>query len=336
MKRLIVSISLGFALSLLSIQILTLYANQDIRFFRQALSVTKQWCKKLRTAEQSCLILAGGSEIRNGINPSQMHHDENMYAINAATGAGFGVMCNAQLALGFAKPGDTLLLSIHSGKNNLYKLTSAGCKLLIWEQGLKAFHTGVIRLNPAFVKLFFQSDAGAFLNTLARVFTGKILYRYHAQTSISPSGWMKIEYTDIQNRPPFHENKLDSIANWIPDSYAISQLQSIKNYCNQNKIKFILHLPVGYNTESVQPQRAILAYHLTIEGFDILKDERLGADPSTFCYADTYDHLSPAGVRKNTHIIAQLVKQHQYWNSNELEQFLQQRGWHTNGNRIEK
>lgn len=331
MKRLISYILIGIILGLTLVQVLTHFANQDFRFFYNALSVTDEWYNKLTEEKKPILILGGGSEIRNGLDPELMLRAENVYAINAATAAGFGVRVNSLIALSYARTGDTLLLSLHSGKNNLVKLTSGGAKLLVWHNLPYLLSSELTSLNWEIASLFLRSDASTYMVSFARFCAGYPTYRYNKSAIITPSGWMKINRYDIQSKPPYHAKNLTSISDWIPSPEAITYLKQLQNHCNNQGIHLILHLPIGYNTESVKPQRAILAYHLTQQGFNVLKDSRLGAEPRTQLFADTYDHLTPEGVLQNSLIISRLYKKREYWTCSELQHFLAQSGWTING-----
>ncbi len=330
MKRLLLIIGCAVLLALACIQLYSRFIDRDMRFFLKVAEASDEWAEQLHAAERPVYVLAGGSEARSGVDPQIMLDEFGIPLINAAEGAGHGLQANANVPFKYLKPGDTLILSILSTDDVNVPPSASGMKLNVYRLGSKVLSPGMI--DPSFqnAEKFFSSDAHSLFVLLTRYFgkSGR-LYKYSEQTVIHPSGWMEIQYREMDSHIPAAPKARAEIQQLEDGSEFIKVLQQLAKYCQGQDIRLLASIPVGCNHESSRAQYAMQALCITRLGIPVLKDERLGCLPVPSDFADTSAHLNSKGAAENTRIIAQLLKENRFWTEQELIGILQAAGCQT-------
>ena len=198
MKRLLLCISIGLLTALFLVQLYNWFVHPEISYYKDADAITSIYEKKVRAADNSCYVLAGGSETRAGFIPSVMLEETGISVINAASAAGFGLETNLALAINHLQAGDTLVLSLISVRQNNVTANAPGIKLLVQLYGAKAFQYNILPLTLQNVLAIFSSDAGSMMAYILRKYSRGYAYVYEKEASIHPDGWMEIHREDLE------------------------------------------------------------------------------------------------------------------------------------------
>ena len=336
MKRLLTIIGCAILLALVCIQLYSRYIDADTQFFLRAAATSDSWAAQIHAAERPVIVLAGGSEARSGVDPQLMLDEFGIPLVNAAGAAGHGLQANATAAFKYLKPGDTLLLSLLSTRDGNIPPSSNGVKINVYRQGLSAFGSSLIEPNLENAGKLLSSDMRAMFVLLTRYFgrSGR-LYKYNEQTVIHPSGWMEIQYREMDNYKLAAADASKSPAPLANDSVFMQTLQRLRDHCQRRDIRFMVAIPVGCSHESVRPQYAMKALSITRLGIPVLKDERLGCLPVPTDFADTPAHLNPQAAKENTRLLAHLLQNNRFWTEEELTATLHSMGRNADGTPID-
>lgn len=332
MKRLLAIIGCAILLALVCVQLYSRYINRDMHFFLRAANASDAWVEHIQACHRPVYVMTGGSETRSGVNPQIMLDEFGLPLINAASGAGYGLRANAAAAFKYLKPGDTLVLSVLSTADENIPPSANGVKLAAYRLGGSIFNSGMIEPSLENAGKFLSSDARAIFVLLTRYFgrSGR-LYKYDRQTVIHPSGWMEIQYREMEN---YKLRAGISAADMLPlaeDSACMDTLRQLRDYCQKRGIRLIVSIPVSCNHESLRPQYAMRALCFTRLNIPVLKDERLGCLPAPADFADMSAHLNAEGAAENTSILARLLRDNVFWTEEELVAALHSMGWNADG-----
>lgn len=332
MKRLLIIIGCAALLALACIQLYSRFIDRDMQFFLKVAEASDGWAEQLHATERPVYVLAGGSEARSGVDPQIMLDEFGIPLINAAEGAGHGLQANANVAFKYLKPGDTLILSILSTDDVNVPPSASGMKLNVYRMGARLFDSGLIEPSMRNAGNFLSSDMRSLFTLLTRYF-GKAgrLYKYDEQTIVHPSGWMSVEYREMDNCIPGALPASAELPVLDESSLFIETLRKLQAHCREKNISLIISIPVGCNDTSMKPQYAMKALSITRHGIPVLKDERLGCLPVPTDFADTSAHLNAKAAAENSRVLGRLIKEKQYWTEQELLDTLQGMGYQADG-----
>ncbi len=335
MKRLLAIIGCAILLALVCIQLYSRFVDPDMRFFMRTAEASDAWAEQIHAAERPICVLTGGSEARSGVDPQILLDEFGIPLVNAAIGAGHGLRANISSAFNYLKPGDTLVLSIISTDDINIPPSANGVKINVYRQGLSAFDSGMIEPSLETAGKLLSSDVRAMFVLLTRYFgrSGR-LYKYNEQTVVHPSGWMEIQYREMNNYKLDVSEAAECPAPLADDSAFMQTLQRLQDLCHSRDIRFLVTIPVGCNHESLRPRYALKALCITRLGIPVLKDERLGCLPVPTDFADTPAHLNPKAARENTRMLGNLLQNNTTWTEEELVDILSSMGWHDDGTPI--
>lgn len=337
MKRLLAIIGCAILLALVCIQLYSRFVDPDMQFFLRTAEASDVWAEQIHAAERPIYVLSGGSEARSGVDPQILLDEFGIPLVNAAGGAGHGLQANAAAAFKYLKPGDTLVLSILSTEDVNVPPSANGVKINVYRQGLSAFALGMIEPSLETAGKLLSSDVRAMFVLLTRYFgrSGR-LYKYNEHTVIHPSGWMEIQYREMDNCKPITPNASKGLAPLANDSVFMQTLQRLRDCCQSRDIRFLVSIPVGCTHESLRPRYAMQALCITRIGILVLKDERLGCLPVPSNFADTPAHLNPEAAAVNTRMLGTLLQNNTTWTEKELVDILSSMGWNDEGTPITK
>ena len=332
MKRLLAIIACSIALALICIQLYSRYIDADTQFFLRAAAASDSWAAQIHAAERPIIVLAGGSEVRSGVDPQILLDEFGIPLVNAAMGAGHGLRANAAAAFKYLKPGDTLVLSILCTSDTDIPPSSSGVKINVYRQGLSAFDSGMIEPNLENAGKLLSSDVRTMFVLLTRYFgrSGR-LYKYDEQTIIHPSGWMDIRYREMDSYKLVTLEAPKLLVPLAEDSLIMQALQCLHSHCQTHNIHLYVTIPVECVDESVKAIHAMTALCITRQGIPVLKDERLGSLTTPTDFADMSAHLNAKGAAENTRILARLLRDNVFWTEEELVAVLHSMGWNADG-----
>ena len=332
MKRLLAIIGCAILLALVCVQLYSLHINRDMHFFLRAANASDAWAEHIQAGTRPVYVMTGGSETRSGVDPQIMLDEFGLPLINAASGAGYGLQTNAATAFKYLKPGDTLVLSVLSTVDENIPPSANGVKLAAYRLGTSVFDSGMIEPSLENAGKFLSSDVRAMFALLMRYFgrSGR-LYKYDRQTVIHPSGWMDIQYREM-DKYKLHAGIC--AADMLPlaeDSACMDTLRKLRDYCQKRGIRMIVSIPVSCHHESLRPQYAMQALCVMRLNIPVLKDERLGCLPVPTDFADTPAHLNSKAAKENSRLLAHLLQNNQFWTEEELTATLHSMGWNSDG-----
>lgn len=327
MKRLLAIIACAILLALVCIQLYSRFVDPDTQFFLRAAAMSDSWAEQIHAAERPVYVMTGGSEARSGVDPQLMLDEFGIPLVNAAGAAGHGLRANAAAAFKYLKPGDTLVLSILGASGTDILPSSSGVKINVYRQGLSAFDSGMIEPGLENAGKFLSSDVRAMFVLLTRYFgRSKRLYKYNEQTVVHPSGWMEIQYREMDNYKPNAPETVECPAPLAENSEFMQTLQRLQDYCRSRGIRFLVSIPVKCEHESLRAENAMKALCITRHGIPVLKDERLGCLPISTDFSDTPLHLNAKGAAENSRLLARLLQNNSYWTEKELTDVLHAMG----------
>ncbi len=330
MKRLLLFLALGFVAGVAANLLLSRYCLPDFVVFREVAEASDAWAEQLRQQGRSCTVLAGGSEIRTGVDPAVMLEEFDLPVINAAENAGFGMRCNLVAALPYLRAGDTLVLSAINANGLDGGTTTAGLKFCFMRQGFATFSTGIVPLDADNVSSIMLGDVGPLASYVTRRLCQSYekSYRYYSQTIIHPSGWMEVQHRRM-GKAKLQEKQLTEadMAFYAVGSAALEGYRDVQALCRRMGVDFVVHIPVAFTSAAKRPCMAYQALQLTRVGIPVLRDERLGAVSDNSYFADTDLHPTDEGTKANSRILAGLIKDRRVWTEEELLDIIRSVWW---------
>lgn len=332
---LIISIITAFAIN----RAYECYANPGSLFFGKCFQQTKLWENELRKTNAPCYIFAGGSEVRMTIEPQSMLQEHGIRAINTGSTAGNGIRCNAQIALDYIRPHDTLVLSFIPGNTNLSlgdttpegtnDTTPEGINFCLTHNKFSSLLKGIIPFNKETLLAALCGSSNRYCTHIVRKLTKpyQYFYDYPPHASIGQSGRVNVIKLKIQEQartnpllPSSQVNKKPLVTNGWKE--LISDLQRV---LREKKAHLIVYISRAYGMDKTKQYNcAQFALYLTKMGIPVVKDSQLGSCFNAENYSDTNLHQSIEGGQRFSAWLAKQLKENQFWTTEELEELLLQ------------
>lgn len=316
MKKLLICITAALLLGWAWNALFNYALSPDFRFWNRCADATETWEAQL-AAESNAprYVFGGGSETRTTIDPAYAKERYGMRVVNAAAQGLYGGPCNAAYALSKLRPGDTLVFPLTA-----YGLDSepnpSGLRFLFHREGRAMFADGWIPCRKDTVRPLIAGDALALSSCFTKLLTtGTFRYRYETDARVHVSGWMEVLTMDEQQRPAAHSRNRRP-AGMNPSSLAAClRLQEL---CRARGCTLVFRLHLAHADGSCRAASATAALSAVRAGLRVLRDPRLGCSDVTRDFADTENHLSPEGVRRQMDSLCPALKHERYWTEAEL------------------
>jgi len=320
MKALIISTLCALLIAASSVLYFDASINPDFLFFKDLASKSDTWAAKLRENGKPCYITAGGSAGRSGINPQIIHDEYAINLINANGNAGYGMMTNIQCAFHYAKPGDTILLTLEQyAAHKLLNNPSNGPQYGFSRLGINYFNPILIPLDVTSMLSIMKGNSYTISVYVAKkIFLPDMLYLYRKHSIIHPSGWMEITIHSphiLQQYPlpsrfelkPLCKNKEEK------QVYAKVLLRA-----KQEEVKMIAIIPHQYSHPSSRLVNAWQSLELMRLGISVIKDPLLASVQDKENFADRTLHYNKKGAIIFTRFLAKALQEQSFWSEQEL------------------
>lgn len=328
MKKLI-ALCLCAALAALLLNVFFAYdISPTRRFWERCAKTSDKWAEALRENGDPCYIFAGGSETRTGIDPYILFSDYGIKAINAGNTAGYTPVCNFESAIGYIRPGDTLIFSFPD-----YDLSESpgklGLQFAFKRNGFHLFADGAIKPGYKNVRKLLIGDTGTYVSFLTKLlfFKGSI-YSYEDLTSIHSSGWMEL-HTHIVQAP--RDLKVGNTSLPHLSESSIQGLNTIREICVLRQCRLLLCVHPALSHENDRALYALKILDATRRGYKVIKDESLGCYPNADLFADTSHHMNRKGVHLYMNVLGKALREQSFWTEKELVEILAQYGIDSDG-----
>ncbi len=310
------------------------YLCPEAAFFRRAAEHSDRWAQQMRQGGDPCIVWAGGSELRAGIDPEALWRLYGIRSINAAGQAGFGMPANLALAIPYLQKGDTLLVAA-LGVEDVF---TSGVKFA-WERaGSQLFESGLVPCNTETLRKIFFGNSGEFCMHLSKRLAHplKAPYKYDNVAVLHPSGWMEVQADEMKGSPIPGFGRLAGVElPALPESYRRLML-TMKDYAAARGVKLACMMPVEYRQSDDRPVRAWMVLQLLDIGIPVLRDPRYGCEPRVDYFADSTSHLNTAGVAEQTRLLGTALKNEEWWKRADVAAYLRLRGWDEQGRPIRR
>lgn len=329
MKKLLCIILSAILLGGICANLFNRYVHPDSRFFLGAAELTDMWAEKLRLKEgnKPAYIIAGGSEGRSGVDPLLMEREYAIPVINAAMAAGFCPRPNFQMALQYARPGDTVIGKISLGTE--HTVSREGMRVSVYKLGWHAFVPPLAKPTLQEIKSLLVCDSRA-VNTYCarRLFFRNGVYRYDQKTRLHASGWMEIQYEDARSFscPPLGEITLPVITREDREF-----ARDLNASLQKKGVTFWVWFYPEMQHPSYRVLRALEALALTRMGYRVLRDDTFNIYDDGSLFSDRRFHSSAKGAEMNTRKLAKLIQKPEFWTEESLIMWLQLHGYDEQG-----
>lgn len=290
--------------------------SPDFRFWNRCADATDAWEAKLRAeSSEPCFVFGGGSETRTTIDPAYAREHYGLRVVNAAAQGLYGGPCNAEHALSYLRAGDTLVFPLTAyGLDS--EPTPSGLRFLFRRHGRAMFADGWIPCRKDTVRPLMAGDALALSSCFTKLLTtGSFRYRYETDARVHESGWMEVLTTDEQARPAAHTNGARFSG---MNSAALAACRRLQELCRAKGCKLVFRLHLAHADDTCRAREAAAALSAVRAGLCVLRDPRFGCSDNPLDFADTDNHLSPEGVRRQMDGLCPALKNECYWTEEEL------------------
>lgn len=331
MKKLIAAIVAAFLSGLVWNYTFNYYLMPDFRFWTRCAEASDAWAQKLRESPEPCYVFAGGSETRTTVDPQQLLDEYGVRAINAAEQAGYGGVCNAEVATPYLRKGDTLVVSL-SGYNLSVPPSKLGVRFAWHRMKGNMFADGMVKPEYNHLRTIAAGDSGSLALCIVKsLFSREPVCHFDRDAVIHPSGWMEVRMKDEWNRKPipFYAKHLEA----LPESH-FEGFRRLEKVCQRKGAGLLLMVHLSHAVPEFRAEEAFHALQAVRHGFRVLKDERLGSEPRGYYFAETLNHQNADGVRRHMRIIGRALKHECYWTEDELIEELRRTGWKEDGTRL--
>lgn len=331
MKKLFAAALSAYIIGVVWNYVFNYYLMPDFRFWTRCAEASDHWAEQLRQSPQPCFVFAGGSETRTTVDPQQLWDEYGIRAINAAEQAGYGGVCNVEVATPYLRTGDTLIISL-SGYNLSAMPRKTGIRFAWNRMKCAMFEDGMLSPTYRNLRTIIAGDSGSLaLCVIKGLFSDEPVCHFERDAVIHPSGWMEVRMDDEWKRPPagFSARQLHPLS-----SSALEGIQRLNAACRKKGSQLLLMVHLSHAAPEARAAEAFEALSAIQQGFRVLKDERLGCETQGNLFAETANHQNAAGVRKHMHIIGYALKHQLYWTEDELCEELRRMGWSKDGTRL--
>ncbi len=311
-----------------------LYSEQV--WFMNAAKASDVWASHVRKEAKPCIILAGGSEVRTRYDPKILLEEFSLRAINYAEHAGYGLACNAAMALSYAKPGDYLLISFNGVKSSDALPTSIGMSAVRERLGIKAFQDGIIPLNSKNIGMLCCGKTREFSGALREFCSGKTPYFAYPKSVIHASGWMEVRIMAIREDKRRTTVLGDSLSAYNPDKDFIDFVHRLQTACREKKVALVWFVTPQFADKNTKVRNAWQILALLRHKQKVLKDEQLGVNCNMTSFADTNRHPAPSAAKMDTKHLGEMLQRKKFWTEEELEGYLRTHGFNPDGSQINK
>lgn len=290
--------------------------SPDFRFWNRCADATDAWNATLRAeSAEPCVVFGGGSETRTTIDPAYARERYGLRVVNAAAQGLYGGSCNAEHALAYLRAGDTLVFPLTA-----YGLDSAphpsGLRFLFRRHGCEMYADGWIPCCKDMIRPLMAGDALALSSCFTKLLTtGSFRYRYETDAVVHDSGWMEVLTTDERERPAAHAAAAP-LAGMSPA--ALAACLRLQELCRAKGCKLVFRLHLAHADDSCRAREAVAALSAVRAGLCVLRDPRLGCSANPRDFADTVNHLSAEGVRRQMDALCPALRHGRYWTEAEL------------------
>ena len=129
------------------------------RYWGAALRISARRAEELEKRGVPKTVVFGGSTVRTSYIPSALEEEFGVHCVNMGLNAGFGADVLSELAMRFAKPGDTVVVALEpdllSADGNSLPTTS-GIDFLLFEDGLPPRRHSFVDMSPLHFAGWFQ------------------------------------------------------------------------------------------------------------------------------------------------------------------------------------
>lgn len=315
MKKLLLCITAALLLGLVWNALFNYALSPDFRFWNRCADATDAWNAQLRAeSDAPCYVFGGGSETRTTIDPAYARERYGMRVVNAAGQGLYGGICNAEHALSYLRAGDTLVFPLTA-----YDLSEppnpSGLRFLFRRHGRAMFADELIPCGKDTVRPLLAGDALALSSCFTKLLTtGSFRYRYETDARVHESGRMEV-LTDTERERPAER------ASGRPAGMSAAALAAclrLQELCHAKGCQLVFRLHLAHAEPACRAQGAAAALSAVRAGLTVLRDPRLGCEDSPRDFADTANHLSPAGVRRQMDSLCPALRQKHYWTETEL------------------
>lgn len=290
--------------------------SPDFRFWNRCADATDTWVAQQRAeGDAPCIVFGGGSETRTTIDPAYAREHYGLRVVNAAAQGLYGGRCNAEHALAYLRAGDTLVFPLTAyGLNN--EPNPSGLRFLFRRHGRAMYADGWIPCGKDTVRPLVAGDALALSSCFTKLITtGSFRYRYETDAAVHDSGWMEVLTSDEQERPAAHTNAA-RFSGMSPA--ALAACLRLQELCRAKGATLVFRLHIAHADASCRVREAVAALSAVRAGLRVLRDPRLGCEPNPREFADTAEHLSAEGVRRQMDALCPALQQERYWTEAEL------------------
>lgn len=327
MKRLLLCILAGVAAAVAFNLYFDSHLDPNANFFDEMARLSDRWETQLRAESPApCHVIAGGSEIRMGVDPAWLKERYGLRVVNSGNTASFGTRVNTLTALRYLRKGDTLVLSLLIPRLAEGDTSPWGIKYAWRREGWGMFEESLAP-GPAESFKHIIRGAGDMLSTyLAKmIITPDHMYRYDNHTRKHASGWCELFYNNMaQNAPSPSPDRAGERFNSRMNRAMADYLAETKEICRRKGVNVAIYFaPVCVEARG---RRAHAAYALEFirAGVPVLRTEALGCEPDSRLFADTYAHLNAAGMAKHGRMLGEALRGQRYWTEGELKCIISQ------------
>ncbi len=290
----------------------TLRLNPEVAYDRHAHAVKCAWAAKLETERRSKIIVCGGSSCRTSINGQRLLDRHNLPVLNLGMGASIGAEVLTRYALGFARPGDTLVLALEPGLLiKPIEIEAAGAQFAL-AIGQPALLREPEHVNWPRALLDLRPGAYHCFTLLGKLALRQALFRYPC-SDLHPDGWQ-----EVAARLPLPE-LVPATLRLCPE--AGPWLVRLRDTCAQRGVRLAYALPWYYSRpeDARAFRRQNAGFLLQVSRYlPVLKDPMLGAYTVREHYADTALHLTAEGAAVRSDRFAEQIKTWEMWRPEEL------------------
>ena len=338
LRRLLILCALCVLASVLFNLFYTAKLNPEVVFFNRVYDATDSWAAQLRQeSDAPCYITSGGSSGRTGYDAALMKEEFGVRLINGNGGAGFGLPANVELALQYARPGDTFLLTFEAIEcGAVVAPSSSGSKFAFQRLGFSCLDSGLMQADAQWLGDILTGDSISMATYITKKMAGmgSAMYKYDELCTVHPSGWMEIFYREPSKMLPAPFLGSRSLSIHAFSASHINYLTQLQSLCRLRGIKLNVMLPNGYNLRLMRAHNAWICLQYMKLGIPVIKESMLGVVVDASLFADMARHPTTEGAQLISRATGRALQSGEYWTREELIYSMQSYGWGEDGLRL--